>query len=114
MILTNVCPIYCLSIVPYTDYGHPMKPCFIEIPNFWSWADKFWGIWVFGQFISTHFVTVSPFSMFSINQQLFLQKTKPSYPNIWDWYFNLGHRVSVVRVPYHAWTGLFSYTIKTK
>ena len=41
------------------------------------WADKFWGI--FGRFIS--FGTVSPFSMFSINQPLFLQKTKPLYPN---------------------------------
>ena len=27
---------------------------FIEIPNFWAWADKFWGIWGnFVQFIST-------------------------------------------------------------
>ena len=25
-----------------TDYGHPMKPFFIEIQNFWSWA-----FWVF-------------------------------------------------------------------
>ena len=23
-----------------TDYRHPMKPFFIEIPNFWAWADK--------------------------------------------------------------------------
>ena len=23
-----------------TDYGHPMKPFFIEIQNFWSWADN--------------------------------------------------------------------------
>ena len=43
------------------------------------WADKFWGI--FEQFISTQFGTVSPLSMFSINQPLFLQKTKPLYPN---------------------------------
>ena len=46
------------------------------------WEDKFWGIWgTFGQFISTHFGTVSPLSMFSINQPLFLQKTNPLYPN---------------------------------
>jgi hypothetical protein len=33
-----------------------MKPFFIEIPNFWAWADKFLGIWsIFGRFISTHF-----------------------------------------------------------
>jgi hypothetical protein len=39
------------------------------------WADKFWGIWgIFSQFISTHFGTVSPLSMGSINQPLFLQK----------------------------------------
>ena len=63
-----------------------MKHFFIKIPNFWAWqtiwADKFWGIWgIFGQFISTHFGTVGPLSMFSINQPLFLQKTKPLYPN---------------------------------
>ena len=23
-----------------TDYGRPMKPFFIEILNFWAWADK--------------------------------------------------------------------------
>jgi hypothetical protein len=33
-----------------------MKPFFIEIPNFWAWADKFRGIWgIFG-----HLGTVSP------------------------------------------------------
>ena len=48
---------------------------------FWAWADNF-GIWgVFERFISTHFGTVSPFSMFSINQPLFLQKTKPLHTN---------------------------------
>ena len=56
------------------------------------WADKFRGIWgIFGWFISTHFGTVSPLSMFSINQPLFLQT--PLYPNskhlfgigIWIW-----------------------------
>ena len=38
---------------------------------------EIWGI--FGPFISTHFGTVSPLSMFSIDQPLFLQKTKPLY-----------------------------------
>jgi hypothetical protein len=60
-----------------------MKPFLIEIPNFGLWqtilADKFWCI--FGRTISTHFGTVSPLSMFSINQPLFLQITKPLYPN---------------------------------
>ena len=45
-------------------------------------ADKFWGTYgILGRFISTHFGTVSPLSMFSINQPLFLQKTKPLYQN---------------------------------
>ena len=47
-----------------------------------NWAEKFWGIWgIFGRFINTHFGTVSPFSMFYINQSLFLQKTKSLNPN---------------------------------
>ena len=46
------------------------------------WADKFWGIWgILEQFISTHFGTVSPLSMFSINQPLFLKNPKPLNPN---------------------------------
>ena len=55
-------------------------------------GSKFWGIWgIFGQFISNHLGTVSRLSMFSLNQPLFLQKTKPSYPypkylfDIWIW-----------------------------
>ena len=57
-----------------------MKHFFIEIQNFWAWADKFRGIWgIFGRTISTHFGTVSPLSMFSIIQLLFLQKTKPLF-----------------------------------
>ena len=59
-----------------------------------NWPDEFWGIWgIFGQFISTHFGTVSPLSMFSTNQPSFLQKAKPLYPHpkylfrigIWIW-----------------------------
>ena len=60
-----------------------MKPFFIEIQNFWAWADelgrKIWGI--FGRTISTHFGTVSPYSMFSIIQPLLLQKFTPLYPH---------------------------------
>ena len=53
-----------------------MKLFFIKISKFWTWADTFWGIWgIFGQFIS-------PLSIFSINQPLFLQKTKPFYIQI--------------------------------
>ena len=100
------------KLVQLTYYGRPMKPFFIEIPNFWqaNWADEFLGIWgIFGQFNSTHFDTLSPLFIFS-NYQLLLQKTKPLYPNpkylvgigiiIRNWAAkNEGfiHRVSVVR-----------------
>ena len=71
-----------ISLEKYTDYGRPMKLFCIEIQKFWTWADEFWGIWgIFGQTISTHFGTVSHFSMFSIIQPLFLQKSKPLYPH---------------------------------
>jgi hypothetical protein len=47
-----------------------------------NWADKLWGIWgMFGPTISTHFGTVSPLSMFSNIQPLFLQKTKLLHPH---------------------------------
>ena len=53
------------------------------------WADKFQGIWViFGRFISTHFGTVSPLSMFYTNQQLFLQ-TLSLYIQIPNFYIGL-------------------------
>ena len=82
-----------------TEYGLPKKLFFIETPNYWAWADKFWkdkfwGIWgIFGHFIRFHLGTVSSLSTFSINRPLFLQKTKPLYPNlkylsgigIWIW-----------------------------
>ena len=56
-----------------TDYGHPMKPFSSKSQTFGigqtNWTDKFLDIWgIFGQTISTHFGTVSPVSMFSINQ----------------------------------------------
>ena len=32
---------------PTTD--NQLSFFFIEVPNFWAWADKFWGIWgIFG------------------------------------------------------------------
>ena len=30
----------CFLIRVLADYGRPMKPFFIEIPNFMAWADK--------------------------------------------------------------------------
>ena len=63
-----------------TDYGRPMKPFFIKIETFGLGPIS--GIWgIFGLFISTHFGAVSPLSMVSINEPLFLQKTKPLYTN---------------------------------
>ena len=63
-----------------------------------NWADKFWGIWgILGRTISTHFVTVSPLSMFFIIQPLFLQTTEPLYPH-WD--LNLDHKEFSLRSPW--------------
>ena len=59
LITINLSKIY---IEKNKDYGRPMKPFFIEIPNFCAWADTFWAIWgIFGRFISTNFGKVSPF-----------------------------------------------------
>ena len=69
-----------VSVGNFNNFDHGLR-----MPNkaFWAlksrtfglgltyWAVKFWGIWgIFGQTISTHFATVSPFSMFSIIQPL--------------------------------------------
>ena len=77
-----------------TDNGHPERAFFQKFETFGLgqtiWADKFWGIWgIFSRFISTFFGTVSPLFMFHINQPLFVQKTKPLYPNI---YLGLGFK----------------------
>ena len=44
-----------------------------------NWTNNFWGIWgIFGWTISTHVGTVSPLSMFFVNEVLFaLQKAEP-------------------------------------
>jgi hypothetical protein len=65
------------------------------------WADKFWSIWgIFSRTIRTQFGKVSPLlSMFSNNQLLFLQKTKPLYlskSQISIWGLNLGHKELVI------------------
>jgi hypothetical protein len=69
-----------------------MKFLFIEIPNFWTWADNFGAFKVFSANLSAPILvhTVSPLSNVFINQRLFLQKTMPLYPSpkylvgIWD------------------------------
>ena len=69
-------------IIWITDYGL-MKPFFIEIPNFWAWADNLGILDMFGHFISTHFGTVTPLSIFSTNQPSILQKNLAiSYLNL--------------------------------
>ena len=76
----------------------PKESFLARIENFLAWAD-----------ILGHFSTVSPLSIFSIIQPLFLQKTKLLYPThiysfgsgIWIWAANnlkFSLRVSVVRV----------------
>jgi hypothetical protein len=79
-----------------------MKSFFIEMPNFWAWAenltDNFIVIWgIFGQFISTHFDTVSPLSMFFINQPLFLPKLS-IYIQIQNTYLGVGFEFGPQRV----------------
>jgi hypothetical protein len=64
----------------------PNEAFFIEISNFWAWADNLgklvlWHFGIFGQFITTHCGAVSPLPIFSTNQPLFLQKNKPLNPN---------------------------------
>ena len=64
-----------------------MKPFFHRNLKHWAWADKFGRYilghlgYIFGQFINTHFGTVTPLSMFSIDQPFFLKKTNPLYPH---------------------------------
>jgi hypothetical protein len=72
-----------------------MKPFFIEIPNFWAWADEFWGIWgiFFGQTTSTHFGTVSSSPCFPLFNRCFYKKTvfiSTAQILISDWDLNLG------------------------
>jgi hypothetical protein len=63
-----------------------MKPFFIEIPNVWAWADNL-GRHVLGHLVYFRPIYQHPFWYceslvhVSINQPLFLKKTKPLYPN---------------------------------
>ena len=36
----DIDPIVSFHLIHDTDYERPMKPFFIEIQNFWAWADK--------------------------------------------------------------------------
>ena len=92
---------------PWSRFRHPFTILIInnlQIHGLWilfssksqafGLGQTIWGnLGIFGWFISTYFGTVSPLSVFSINQPVFLQKTKPLYPNpkylfaigIWIW-----------------------------
>ena len=77
-----------------TDYGRPMKPFFIEIPNFcaWTenWADKFW---FFRPNYQHPFCYCQSLVHASHNiQPLFLPKSKPSQPLNCDCDLNLGRK----------------------
>jgi hypothetical protein len=72
----------------------PNEAFFIETPNFWAWAGNL------GRYILGHLgyflanLSAPILVLFSINQPLCLQKTKPlsKYQIIWDWDLNLGHK----------------------
>ena len=53
---------------------------------------------IFGRFISTHFGTVSPLSMFYINQLLFFKKTKPIYIQVPNIFGGLGFEFGPQRI----------------
>ena len=82
-----------ISFLDYSPLGHPICPRTKDA----QWSLFYWnpellglgrqikqinsgtfGVHIFGQIISTHFGTVS---MFSIIRPLFLKKTKPLYPH---------------------------------
>ena len=56
-----------------TDYGHPMKPVFIEITNFWAWADNL------GRYILGHWGYFWPIYQHPF---CYIQKC------FWDWDLN--------------------------
>ena len=60
-----------VKIYASTDYGHP-EILFLKIPKFWDWTDKL------GRKLWGHLEYFGPIS---INQPLFLQKTKPERRN---------------------------------
>ena len=76
-----------------------MKPLLMKSQ---TWEDKFWDIWgIFGRTIGTHFGTVSPLTMISINRLLLISTNNRAFiyikiPNI---FLKLGfcHCVSLVR-----------------
>ena len=68
-----------------------MKPFFYQNPKLFGLVRQFGQInfGAYSQFISAHFGTVSPLSMFSISQPLFLQKLS-LYIQIPNIYLGLG------------------------
>ena len=80
------------TFVKFMDYGRPMKPFFIKIPNFWAWADKCWGIWGYFCPIYQHpfwYVLWVPCPCFPLNNHYFYQKLS-LYIQIPNIYMRLG------------------------
>ena len=107
-----------MSMIWDTDYERPMMPFFRWNPKLLNLGRQIGQIsfGAFGEFsaelLSTHFGTVSPLSIFSIIQSLFLKKTKLLYSHpkylfgigIWIWATKkLGIQPLCVRSP---WFGI--------
>ena len=79
----------------------PNEVFFIEIPNFWAWADNLdrYILRQLGVFSADLSALILVLSMFSVNQ--LVQKTKHLYPStkysfgIWIWIWAAKNRVSV-------------------
>jgi hypothetical protein len=57
------------------DYGRPIKPFFIEIPDFWAWVDKFRGIWcIFARLWASILVLGVPCPCFPLFNHYFYKK----------------------------------------
>ena len=89
-----------------SDYGRPMKTFFIEVPNFWVWADKLGKciLRYLGYFWPNYqhpfwYSVVSPLSMLPFNHYFYKKLSVYTQTQIliWDWDLNFGLRVSVVR-----------------
>ena len=68
-----------------TDYGRPMQPFFIEIQNFWAWADKLGRLGRLGYFQPNyqHPFCYSEFLVHVFNCSIIISKKKPEplYPH---------------------------------
>ena len=104
-----------------TDYGCPMEPFFIKIPNFWGLSWQFGQInfgafeGIFGQFSAPILVQWVPCPSFPTINHYSYKLSLYTHPNlkylfgigirIWIWAaksYGFSHHVSVVRGHYHC------------